>query len=493
MVILYNPVSSPRKKPVLPLSLLAPAALLEKEGIPYQLIDGNLLGDAALDPLDRTIRETDASILGVTVMPGPQLTEAVPLCREIKRRHPRLTVVWGGYFPSQHYEVCLESGFVDFVIRGHGEQTFLELVRHIRGGEVSARRTPGVAFREPETGTVHAGRIPSLPDPDVPGGFPYHRLEMHRYVRNTFMGRTLSHHSSYGCPFFCNFCAVVNVSAGRWTAQTAERTAEVARYLAKNWDLDAVEFFDNNFFVSEQRVAEFSERISDLKIRWWGEGRIDTLLAFSDETWDKMAQSGLAMVFLGAESGSNQTLLQMNKGGKASREKTFAIAGKMRSCGIIPEFSFIIGNPPDPETDIAETLEFIREVKKANPKSEIILYLYTPVPLAGSLYEEAKKSGFGFPQTLEEWISPAWREFSLRRSGGLPWINASQLTRLRNFERVLNAYYPTSTDVRLKGFRRTILRAAGAWRYHLRFYRLPLELRALQRWFAYQRPETSGF
>ena len=492
MVILYNPVSSPRKKPVLPMSLLAPAALLEHERIPYCLIDGNLLDDAPVDRLDRAIQDTDASILGVTVMPGPQLMEAVPLCREIKRRRPRLSVVWGGYFPSQHYEVCLESGSVDYVIRGHGEHAFLELVKRLRNGEDGACM-PGVAFREKRSGAVFAGQAPSLPDPDVPGGFPYHRVDMRRYVRETFMGRTLSHHSSYGCPFSCNFCAVVNVSAGRWTAQTAERTAEITRRLVENWNLDAVEFFDNNFFVKEERVAEFSDRITDLNIKWWGEGRIDTLLDFSEKTWRAMARSGLAMVFLGAESGSNQTLRQMNKGGKASREKTLAIAGIMSAHGIIPEFSFILGNPPDPETDIAETLDFIRTVKKANPKSEIILYLYTPVPLAGNLYEEAKKSGFGFPQTLDEWISPAWSEFSLRRSGGLPWIDARHLTRLRDFERVLNAFYPTSTDIRLRGLRRAVLRAAGAWRYHLRFYRLPIELRALQRWFAYQRPETSGF
>ncbi len=492
MVILYNPVSSAGKKPVLPFSLLAPAALLEQDGIPYRIIDGNLLADSPLDTLDRALAETGASILGVTVMPGPQLMEAVPLCREIRRRHPLLTIVWGGYFPSQHYQVCLESGLVDFVIRGHGEHTFLDLVRRIRAGEDGAG-TPGVAYRDKQTGTILAGCVPSLPDPDFPGGFPYHRLDMRRYVRTTFMGRTLSHHSSYGCPFFCNFCAVVNVSDGRWRAQTAQRTAEITHSLVKNWDLDAIEFFDNNFFVNEQRVAEFSERISDLNIRWWGEGRIDTLLSFSDHTWNVMAQSGLAMVFLGAESGSDQTLRQMNKGGKASRDKTLTIAEKMRSYGIIPEFSFVVGNPPDPEKDIAETLDFIREVKKANPRSEIILYLYTPVPLAGSLYEEARKSGFSFPRTLEEWISPDWREFSFRRSGTLPWINAEQLTRLRNFERVLNACYPTSTDVRLKGLRRTLLRAAGAWRYRLRFYHFPLELRFLQRWFAYQRPETSGF
>jgi hypothetical protein len=62
-----------------------------------------------------------------------------------------------------------------------------------------------------------------------------------------------------------------------------------------------------------------------------------------------------------------------------------------------------------------------------------------------------------------------------------------------NFERVLNAYYPTSTDPKLKGPMRHLLRAASAWRYHLKFYDYPLELRALHKLVAYQRPETTGF
>src|SRR2546427_11489989 len=64
---------------------------------------------------------------------------------------------------------------------------------------------------------------------------------------------------------------------------------------------------------------------------------------------------------------------------------------------------------------------------------------------------------------------------------------------VRDFERVLNAYYPTSTDARLRGVWRAVLRGASAWRYRARVYKLPLELHALQKLVRYQRPETSGF
>jgi radical SAM superfamily enzyme YgiQ (UPF0313 family) len=165
----------------------------------------------------------------------------------------------------------------------------------------------------------------------------------------------------------------------------------------------------------------------------------------------------------------------------------------MRRYGIVPEFSFVLGNPPDPEADVRVTLEFIRTLKRVNPSAEIILYLYTPVPLAGELYEQARAEGFRFPETLDAWISPTWQEFSQRRNNHVPWIADPLRRDVRDFERVLNAYYPTATDARLQGWPRLVLKAVSAWRYHLRIYRHPLELRALQRALAYQRPETSGF
>jgi hypothetical protein len=81
----------------------------------------------------------------------------------------------------------------------------------------------------------------------------------------------------------------------------------------------------------------------------------------------------------------------------------------------------------------------------------------------------------------------------MRRGENIPWIDQAVRTRVRNFERVLNAYYPTVTDRRLTPVRRLVLRAASAWRYALELYGAPYELRVLQRLMHYQRPETTGF
>src|SRR5207302_933248 len=82
-----------------------------------------------------------------------------------------------------------------------------------------------------------------------------------------------------------------------------------------------------NFFVHEARTVEFADRIRDLGIGWWGESRIDTLLRYRPASWRAMAESGLRMVFMGAESGSDETLKRMNKGGTATAGKTPEVGG----------------------------------------------------------------------------------------------------------------------------------------------------------------------
>ena len=283
------------------------------------------------------------------------------------------------------------------------------------------------------------------------------------------------------------------MSNRRWLAQSPARLERVMRHLVETYAVDAVQMHDMDFFISEARTAEFCERIAGLGLRWWALGRVDALMHYADATWTLMARSGLKMIFSGAEAGSDATLAAMNKGGNASARLTLELARRMREYGIVPEFSFVLGSPPDPLADVRNTFEFIRAIKRINPAAEIVLYTYTPVPLEGSLYSEAQRSGFAFPDTLDEWASPAWQQLSMRRGDGVPWIAGDVRRRVRNFERVINAFYPTVTDLRLTRWRRAALKAASGLRYGLKWYTAPYELRALQRVLHYQRPETTGF
>ena len=489
-ILLYNPLSTSPGKQRLPMSLLAIAAVIADD-YDVEFIDGNLTADPAAQIVERA-RATGAALLGVTVMPGPQLRQAVPVCRAVKQALPHLTIVWGGYFPSNHHDVVLSSSYVDYVIIGQGETAFRKLVDTLHSGG-SLDDVPSLARRE-GGGVRLTPRAPFVPLDNLPW-YPYDRLNVERYVGRSYLGRrVLAHHTSWGCPFACSFCAVVPLAKQRWLAESAQRVADITLYLKRRHNIDGMEFHDMDFFVSEGRAAEIAERLTGHDIAWWGLGRVDTLLSYSDATFEKLRRSGVKMIFMGAESGDDDTLKLMNKGGKSGTAQTLAIVERMKRYGIVPELSFVLGNPPDPEADADKTIRFIRRVKQVNPATELILYLYTPTPQDGSLLlDEAVKLGFRFPETLEEWAGDAWAEKALRRNPGTPWSKDPLRRRIRDFETVVNAYYPTVTDIRLRGVMRRILTGLSEWRYRLEVYQRPYELKALQRLIHYRRPETTGF
>ncbi|NWG17103.1 MAG: B12-binding domain-containing radical SAM protein [Chloroflexi bacterium] len=488
-VLLYNPQSTSPGKQRLPLSLLAISAVIAGD-YNIEFIDGNLVADPASHIIERA-RATGAKLLAVTVMPGPQLRQAVPVCRAVKAALPGLTILWGGYFPTQHWEVALRSDFVDYVIQGQGEPPFRKFVDVLHYGG-SMADVPSLAYKN---GGIQANpRAPYMPMDNLPW-YPYDRLDVAAYVGRSYLGsRVLSHNTSFGCPFACNFCAVVALSNRRWLPESAERVASIVTHLHERWQINGLEFHDMDFFVSEKRTAEFAERITGKGINWWGLGRVDTLMSYSDDTWEKMKNSGARMIFMGAESGDDETLKRMNKGGKSGTAMTLALVERMKHYGIVPELSFVLGNPPDPAADIEATIAFIRQIKRVNSATELVLYIYTPVPQEGSiLMDEAVRLGFRFPETLEAWASPEWAKFSMRRDPGTPWFRDNVRRRVRDFEAVINAYYPTVTDIRLQRHWRRLLQALSGWRYRFEIYDWPYELKALQRLIHYRRPETTGF
>jgi anaerobic magnesium-protoporphyrin IX monomethyl ester cyclase len=491
MILLFNPRSC-NSKYRLPNSLLSLGSVLEGK-YEYEIVDGNFLRDP-LPVLAQLIREKYVDVFGVTVMPGPQLQQAIPLCKSLKEKFPHLTIVWGGYFPSNHTDVCVHSPFVDYVMRGQGEGAFPLFVNALHGNE-RISDVPNLSYKSGGT-IVHHDSMPLLHPNDLPP-LPYHKVDVEKYIGKTYLGtRTLSYHSSYGCPFECSFCAIVPIYKARWLGRSAAAMADDIEKLVKTYNVNAIEFHDNNFFTSEKRVAEFSEEVlrRNLRFSWWGEGRPDTLLKYSEETFALMKRAGLKMVFMGAESGDDERLSAMNKGGTQTGNTIVEIVEKFRRHGIVPECSFVFGTPaPDVSASIKKDIRFVRRLKKINSAAEIIIYMYSPIPLDGStLYQHVTQSGFHYPQTLEEWLKSEWASFDLRRNPLTPWLAPRHITQVKSFEKVLNAVFPTNSDIKLKQFQRLILKIAGSWRYALRAYKFPYEIQLLQRLFKYRQPEIEG-
>lgn len=490
MIALLNPTNA-RWKYRFPLSLMYLGAVLEGK-YSYSIIDQNV-DKSALERLDRLARTRQIKYLAVTVMPGPQLFEAIPIAKYLKEKYPDLTIIWGGYFASLHAATVLQSGYVDYVIRGQGERVFLELIDVLEGNSSKALRDlPGLSFRDGKLVQNPQG-VPA--DPNLLPPLPYDRIDGQRYVGKTYLGsRTAGYYSSVGCPFLCGFCAVASIYRARWLPMTPDRVLKDLEELKGRYRINAVEFFDENFFTSEKRTHEISEKLIDREISWWGEARPDTLLDYSDETLRLMRRAGCRMIFFGAESGDEETLQQMNKGGTQTPDTVLQLAGRLKSFDIVPEFSFVFGGPShDVDRDFERNVRFIRRLKDINPRAEIIIYMYAPVVFGESeLSQLAQQYGFRFPLTLDGWLAPEWRDFDLRKTPLVPWLKPQHYRRFKDFERVLNGYYPTITDLRLTDRSRSMMRMLSAWRYKLSCYAFPVEIRLMQRLFRYRQPEIEG-
>lgn len=496
-ILLYNPKSAVAKHRI-PNSILNIAASVEGR-YDWVIVDGNREADP-FQKIESYLKTGEFGYVGFTVMPGPQLREAIPLSKKIKEKYPYTTMIWGGYFPSSQPNAVLSSGFVDFIVNGPGDHAFPRLIDALENHEPYGfiknliYKTDSKITKTIKEDLLDQDALPPLPYDKLNNFYP-----IDKYLGKTYLGEhTMAYHSSIGCPFTCSFCAVVPIYEARWKAKSAKVVYKDIKYIKDRWGADAIEFHDNNFFVSEKRTVEFAKLIEPENMTWWGMARIDTMDKFSDASLAQIRKAGCKIIFFGAESGNNDILEQLDKGGTQTGEQIIHFAERLKQFDIIPEYSFVLGTPaPTAEKVQAQIdfeIDFIKKVKAVNPHTEIVLYTYTPVPTEGSeLYRQVQEQGFKYPQGLEDWMSPAWENFDMRKNPLTPWLKPQMVDKIRNFETVLNGVYPTVTDIRLSNLKRKLMTFISGLRYKAGLYKYPYEIKLLQRFWKYRQPEIQGF
>ncbi len=185
---------------------------------------------------------------------------------------------------------------------------------------------------------------------------------------------------------------------------------------------DGLQFVDHNFFDSEAASQPLIEALVDIGLPWWAYARADALSSFSAETWQLLRRSQFRMAYIGAEAAGEDVLRRMRKG--TVPHQTLEAAARCREHGVIPELSFVLGGPEDPESEAERTLQFVKQVKRLHPEAEIILYIYTPTPQRDPAAYRAAPDGVHLPQqaqygpdgpalpaTPEEWCQPQWIDY----------------------------------------------------------------------------------
>jgi anaerobic magnesium-protoporphyrin IX monomethyl ester cyclase len=498
-VLLINPQVCQPHNARLPLSLLSLAAALEGRHR-YHLVDANL-DRRPLATAHALIAREAIDAIGVTVMPGPQVVDAVALSAALRAAYPSIPIIWGGYFPTLYTEAAINAPYVDVAVRGQGEETLLELLDGLDDGGAVAE-VKGVTWKR-DGQIVHNPPRRQRPLSDSPWTLPYTVLgNLAPYHRGTFLsGCTSVHQAATGCRYHCNFCGVASMYGGRTSLEAPAHLHHHLTTLRDRYGVSSMMYYDNNFFDSEATAQPLLEVLAAVDLPYWCYGRADTLATMSAGAWQLVRRSRLRMVYIGAESPDDAKLRALGKGGRA--EHTIEAAIRCGEHGVIPELSFILGGPDDPEADVERTFTYIRQVKRRVPEAEIVLYFHTPMPrrdprarrddFEGPEVTPATTYGPGglaLPTTPEGWADPRWVSYVCHTDA--PWLTPKLRRRVNDFARVLACRFPTAQDIRTPRWGKRLLSTLASWRYASGIYRSPVELAWLHKRLRMRAPQAES-
>ncbi len=459
-VVLYNPRAVFF---TMPLALLAIGSELDPDVYEVVIVDGRLDADA-----DKTVvaQCEGALCLGVTVLTGAPISDALHISRIAKRARPDLPVIWGGWHPSLFARECLSENSVDITVRGQGEETFVDIVQRLAEGR-SLEDCAGCTVRLAD-GTIRENPSRPLAPVDKFRAHDYGLIPVERYFQLKGK-RQLDFISSQGCNFRCAFCSDPFVYGRKWVGLEPTRMAMRLKELWERYRFDDVNFQDETFFTKRDRVQALAEHIVDsgMKITWAATMRADQGVRLPDEVWARCKESGLRRLLVGVESGSDEMLKRIAKDIKI--EQVFRTVDQMLKHGIAGHFPFIVGFPDESDASIQATLDCAKKLRSTSPDFLTPIYYFKPYP-GSALVIEAVARGFRLPETLE-----AWAEFDYVAGEPGPWVSPAKFELIERFK-----FFHELAWERVSPAKRLLQRLAR-YRCSKDDYRWPLEMH-LTRW-----------
>jgi anaerobic magnesium-protoporphyrin IX monomethyl ester cyclase len=459
-VVLYNPRAVFF---TMPLALLAIGSELDPEIYEVVIIDGRFEPDAEKAILSHV---EGALCLGVTVLTGAPISDALQMSRVAKTARPDLPVVWGGWHPSMFARECLLENCVDVTVRGQGEETFAEIVRRLAEGR-SLQGCLGCTMRLAD-GTILENPPRPLASVDKFRAHDYDLIPVERYFELKGK-RQLDYISSQGCNFRCAFCSDPFVYGRKWVGLEPTRMAMRLKELWDRYHFDDINFQDETFFTRAHRVRVLADRIveSGMKITWAATMRADQGVRLPDEVWARCKESGLRRLLVGVESGSNEMLRRIKKDIKI--EQVFETAERMLKYEIAGHFPFIVGFPDESDASIQATLDCAKRLRALSPDFLTPIYYFKPYP-GSELVIEAGARGFSLPQTLD-----AWSAFDYVAGLPGPWVSPEKFRLIERFK-----FFQELAWQRVSRGKR-LLQHLARYRCNKDEYRWPVEM-LLTRW-----------
>lgn len=387
-----------------PLNLGYLAAVLNNRGFSdVHIIVG------AFEKNDESIikKARNADIIGFTAT-SPMMKQAVSLASKLKEKGR--FIVMGGTHPSNQPEEILGSGVVDLVVRGEGERVLATVVEYLDMNR-DWRNLEGISFKNGKS-FVH-NRRPALIENLDTLPFPARNLfDQERFLDigyRRFGDRGAWLLSSRGCPFDCCFCASREIWGRRWRTRSAENIIEEIAQVIARFGATRINFADDTFTVSRQRIEGFCRQMIERKIDvdWGCNVRVDSV---DQRLLGLMKAAGCKDIWIGVESGSPEVLRSIGK--EIDLDSVKKVFKWSREAGLKRRGYFMLGIPGETLEDILMTEKLIEEIE---PDSMAITF-FTPFPGCRAFLKE-KKEGFNFNRV--DWSTIDFFKTGLKGNGKL--------------------------------------------------------------------------
>ncbi len=336
-----------------PIGLYSIAAVLEANGFQAPVLD-LAIEDLSLE---EAVRREKPDVLGITAVTENRF-QAMKVAKRARKVSPDLIIVAGGpHFSFTAEDTLKNVPEIDFVVRGEGEATMLELMQFLEAG-ASTKTIAGISFAANGKITHNAERIP-LQDLDALPAINWDSIPCEKY-NFRFMGMPcVSLLTSRGCPINCTFCSVTKMWGKHLRWRSPSSVVDEIEYLLDAHGFEAVFFNDDTFTLNRRHLLGICEEIErrQLRFHWICQARVDTVNRTVLET---MKKAGCCYIYFGVESGSQKMLDSIHK--RITREQVIQFVKECKAAGIISHALFMYSLPAESDQDRRLTFEFIEEL-----------------------------------------------------------------------------------------------------------------------------------
>jgi radical SAM superfamily enzyme YgiQ (UPF0313 family) len=267
--------------------------------------------------------------------------------------------------------------YVDYVVRGEGEETLLELVDSIQDGKHFADIL-GLSYRN-NGSYLHNPQRPLIPDLDM---YPYPDFSLIQGIERV---SSIPLQISRGCPFNCSFCSVTKMFGRKYRFRNMENVIEEIIFRLKSFNSPPWFFFyDDNFTANPNQTKIFLEEILRKKIKfsWTAQTRSDVVR--DRELMNLMKRTNCQCLYIGFESVNPETLKLYNK--RQLVDEIRQAIKIIHNYGIRIHGMFVLGSDEDDVKIIKNTTRFV----KKNKIDTVQYLILTPIP-GTEVYNQMKR------------------------------------------------------------------------------------------------------